>query len=169
VKAAGVSASYALLFGSTLQIGGLFGAVVLGCLVGRFGFVPVLATCFTLASVNIAMIGQPGLSLALLFIIVFIAGLGVVGGQSVINALAASLYPTDLRSTGIGAGLGVGRTGSIVGPQVAGVLIGMHWSPHQLFLAAAVPALIAAVVMIAMRGQIKPALKASANSREMVH
>jgi AAHS family 4-hydroxybenzoate transporter-like MFS transporter len=169
VKAAGVSPSYALLLGSTLQVGGLTGALLLGWFAARFGFVPVLAFCFTLASANIALIGRPGLSLALLFSVVFVAGLGVVGGQSVMNAMAATLYPTDLRSTGIGAGLGVGRTGSIVGPQVAGVLIGMHWSAHQLFLAAAVPALIAAVVVIAMHWVAKPAEAAGTRSQVMVH
>ena len=169
VKAAGVSASYALLVGTSLQIGGVIGAMVLGWFVARLGFVPVLTTCFALACGNIAMIGQPGLSLALLFVVVFVAGVGVVGGQSVINALAASLYPTDLRSTGIGSGLGVGRAGSIVGPQVAGVLIGLHWSAHELFLAAAVPALISAVVMIAMHWVIQPAAQDRAANRVVAH
>ncbi len=169
VRAAGVSSSYALLVGTTLQFGGVIGAVVLGWFVARFGFIPVLATCFSLACLNIAMIGQPGLSLGLLFLVVFIAGLGVVGGQSVINALAATFYPTDLRSTGIGSGLGIGRIGSIVGPQVAGVLIGLRWTPHQLFLAAAVPALISALGMIAMRWVIKPQATTGAKSEVMVH
>jgi AAHS family 4-hydroxybenzoate transporter-like MFS transporter len=169
VKAAGVSGSYALLVGTTLQVGGVVGAMVLGWFVSRFGFVPVLTTCFLIGCVNIALIGQPGLSLALLFVVVFLAGLGVVGGQSAVNALAATLYPTDLRSSGIGAGLGVGRSGSIVGPQLAGILIGLHWTPHQLFLAAAVPALISALVMIAMRWVIKPHATAGAPSEVLVH
>jgi len=155
VKAAGISGAYALLLGTALQIGGVTGSLLLGWFVSRFGFVGVLSTFFVLASVNIALIGQPGLSVGLLFTVVFIAGIGIVGGQSAINALAATMYPTDLRSSGIGAGLGIGRIGSIVGPTVAGILIGLHWTAHQLFLAAAVPALISAVVMIAMRGIIQ--------------
>ena len=43
VKAAGVSSTYSVLLGSTLQIGGVFGAFFLGWLVLRLGFVPVLA------------------------------------------------------------------------------------------------------------------------------
>jgi AAHS family 4-hydroxybenzoate transporter-like MFS transporter len=156
VKAAGVSSTYSVLLGSTLQIGGVFGAFFLGWLVLRLGFVPVLATCFGVASVNIALIGQPGLSLVSLFVVVFLAGLGVVGGQSSMNAFVGTLYPTDLRSTGIGSGLGVGRIGSIVGPIVAGQLISLHWQPRQLFLAAAVPAAVSVVGMIAMRWAIEP-------------
>jgi MFS transporter, AAHS family, 4-hydroxybenzoate transporter len=170
VKAAGVPASYASLIGTTLQTGGVLGAFVLGGLISRFGFVRVLATCFGMACVSIAMIGQPGLSLALLFLVVFLAGLGIVGSQSGLNALAASLYPTDLRSTGIGSGLGVGRMGSIVGPVLAGQLISAHWTARSLFLAAAVPALIAALVMIAMHWVIQPQQQAAgAESEVLVH
>ena len=57
-----------------------------------------------------------GLSLTLLSVVVFIAGWCVVGGQPGLNALSASYYPTYLRATGVGAGLGVGRIGAIVGP-----------------------------------------------------
>lgn len=169
VKAAGVATSYASLVGTTLQAGGVLGAIVLGPLINRFGFVRVLTTGFTFACLAIGLIGQPGLSLALLFLVVFVAGLGIVGSQSALNALAATLYPTDLRSTGIGSGLGVGRLGSIVGPILAGQLISAHWTTRSLFLAAAVPALISAVVMIAMRWVAKPQEQAMAQTEAMVH
>jgi AAHS family 4-hydroxybenzoate transporter-like MFS transporter len=160
VNAAKLPGYYAVLLGSTLQIAGSIGAIILPWFVHRLGFVPVLATGFTLACINIALIGQPGLSIAFLFLVVFLAGLGIVGGQTGVNALAGTLYPTNLRSTGIGAGLGVGRIGSIVGPQVAGVLIGLHWSTHALFLTAAVPAFIASVTVIAMHFVVKPEVPA---------
>ena len=154
---------------AALQIGGVAGSLVLGWFVLRFGFVAVLTSGFVLAGASIAYIGQPGLSVALLFSVVFVAGIGIVGGQSAINAMAATLYPTDLRSTGIGAGLGIGRIGSIVGPTVAGVLIGLKWTTHELFLAAAVPALLSAVFMIGMRGILKAQARAQAQSEVLVH
>jgi len=154
-REAGFSTSTSVLIGTTEQVGGAIGALFLGWFVYRFGFVAVLTTCFAGAAINIALIGRPGLSLTLLFVVVFIAGFGVVGGQAGVNALTGTYYPTPLRSTGLGAGLGVGRLGSIVGPLVAGVLLGRHWSSEQLFLAAAVPALISAFVMIAMRWVLK--------------
>jgi MFS transporter, AAHS family, 4-hydroxybenzoate transporter len=169
VKAAGAGASYASLIGSTLQVGGVLGAFILGPLINRFGFVKVLTTGFLFACLAIASIGQPGLSLGLLFLVVFVAGLGIVGSQSALNALAATLYPTDLRSTGIGSGLGVGRLGSIVGPVVAGQLISAHWTTRSLFLGAAIPAFISAIVMIAMRWVVRPQEQAVAQSEVMVH
>lgn len=153
VRDAGYATSIGVYVGTTLQIGGTIGAILLGRLVKRFGFVIVLASCFALASLNISFIGWPGLALPLLFVVVFIAGLGVMGGQVGINALAAIFYPTELRSTGIGAGLGVGRLGAIVGPLVGGQLMALQWSSRALFLTAAVPAMISALVMVSMHWQ----------------
>jgi AAHS family 4-hydroxybenzoate transporter-like MFS transporter len=87
--------------------------------------------------------------------VVFLAGFGVVGGQTAINALSATYYPTDLRATGIGAGLGIGRIGAIIGPVVGGVLMSRHLPSQNLFQVAAVPALVSAVVMIAMHWVLK--------------
>ncbi|MBV8844280.1 MAG: MFS transporter [Bryobacterales bacterium] len=152
----GYSAPVAVRVGATLQLAGAIGAFLQGWLIHRFGFVPVLATGFGLATLNIALIGYPGISLALLVVVVSIAGLGVVGGQSGVNAFSATFYPTDIRSTGVGAGLGVGRVGAIVGPYLGGQLIALHWTNQQLFLASAVPALISAIVMAALHWVVKP-------------
>jgi AAHS family 4-hydroxybenzoate transporter-like MFS transporter len=98
---------------------------------------------------------MPGLSLAMLFVVVFLAGYGVAGGQTAINALSATYYPTDLRATGIGAGLGVGRIGAIIGPVVGGVLMSRHLPSQKLFLVAAVPAFVSAIVMVGMHRVLK--------------
>jgi len=152
---AGYSPSTSILVGSTLQIGGTFGALALGFFIHRLGFVPVLVSCFTLACINIALIGQPGLPLMVLIGVVFVTGIGIVGGQAGVNAMSATYYPTDLRSTGIGAGLGVGRLGSIIGPTL-GEVMRAEWPVNQLFYAAAVPALVAALALVLFRNALKP-------------
>jgi AAHS family 4-hydroxybenzoate transporter-like MFS transporter len=152
VRDAGYSASTAVLAGTVLQVGGTIGTVGLAWLIGRLGFVPVLTVSFGLACVTIAAIGWPGVSIAMLFVLVFIAGWCVVGGQPGINALAGTFYPTSLRSTGVGWGLGIGRAGAIVGPVVGGEFMRRHWPTRDLFLAAAVPALVSTVAMLALRG-----------------
>jgi AAHS family 4-hydroxybenzoate transporter-like MFS transporter len=151
-KTAGFSTRDSVLIGTMNQVGGCIGAFVLGWLVKRSGFVPVLATCFAVACIDIALIGQPGMTRPLMCLVVFIAGFGITGGQAGVNAMTGTYYPTDLRSTGLGAGLGIGRIGSIVGPELAGVMLGRRWTNQDLFYAAAIPALIASLVMISMRG-----------------
>jgi AAHS family 4-hydroxybenzoate transporter-like MFS transporter len=150
VRDAGHEASTAVLAGTILQVGGTIGTVGLAWLIGRLGFIPVLTASFGVASVTIALIGQPRFSIALLFVLAFIAGWSVVGGQPGINALAGTFYPTFLRSTGVGWGLGIGRAGAIVGPVVGGEFMRRQWSTRDIFFAAAVPALISTVALVAL-------------------
>lgn len=155
VRDRGYSTSTAVLAGTLLQVGGTIGTVGLAWLIARYRFIPVLTTSFAVACVSIALIGQPGLALATLFVLVFIAGWCVVGGQPGINALAGTYYPTSLRSTGVGWGLGVGRAGAIVGPVLGGEFMRMKWTSEDMFLAAAIPAAVSAVVMFTLRWFIR--------------
>ena len=61
-----------------------------GWLIERLGFIPVLSTCFLIACINVALIGKPGLSLFLLFAVVFVAGWCITGAQPGVNALSAT-------------------------------------------------------------------------------
>jgi AAHS family 4-hydroxybenzoate transporter-like MFS transporter len=151
VKELGYSAQTGVWVGTTLQVAGTLGTFWLTWVVGRIGFIPVLTTGFAVACVSIALIGQPGLALWVLFTVVFLAGVGVVGGQPIVNSMAAIYYPTYVRSTGIGWGLGVGRVGGIVGPWLVSYFLGLNWSVRAIFLAAAVPALVSAVAASSLR------------------
>ena len=151
VRGAGYATETAVLVGASVQTGGVLGTLALGWVLRRVGFVPVLTCCFVLAGVNLALIGQPGLSLSLLFVVAFLAGLGIFAGQPGLNALAATFYPTEMRSTGIGAGLGIGRFGAFIGPLLAGELMRNSWTTQDLFHAAAVPAAISAMAIVALR------------------
>ena len=148
---AGYSGRTALLVGTTNQVGGMLGTIGLAWLVARAGFVRIMSVTFVIAAISVALIGQPSLSLTLLYIIVFIAGWCVTGSQPGLNALSGAYYPTYIRSTGIGAGLGVGRIGAIVGPVIGGMFIAAHWSTRDMFMAAAIPATISAIAMFSLR------------------
>ena len=165
VRDAGHSASTAVLAGTVLQVGGTIGTVGLAWLIARLGFVDVLVTSFGLACLAIGAIGQPGLSIGTLFVLVSIAGWCVVGGQPGINALAGTFYPTYLRSTGVGWGLGIGRAGAIVGPVLGGQFMALKWSTRDIFLAAAVPALISTVAVWSLRFTRLKSLAARGESR----
>ena len=150
-------------------MGGTLGAIPNGWLIDHFGFRKVLTIVFGVATISIALIGQPSLPLSMLFFAAFVAGWCVPGGQPGINSLAALYYPTYLRSTGIGAGLGFGRIGAIVGPAAAGALIGRHWASRELFLAAAVPALISAVATYSLRWVMPEPAKTPVPAEVLVH
>lgn len=148
---AGYSTSTAVLIGTTLQVGGTLSPFLLTHFILRKGFVPVLTLTFAVAALSVALIGNPGLGLAMLIAVVFVAGATIVGAQPSLNALAGTFYPTYLRSTGVGWALGIGRAGSIVGPVMAGQFLARAWSTTDIFLALAVPAVISAGAMLALR------------------
>jgi MFS transporter, AAHS family, 4-hydroxybenzoate transporter len=151
----GYSNALGVLIGTTLQAGGMLGALILGPLIDRLGYYRVLAPAFLLGAVMIAGIGRPDLPVTILCAVVLLAGVSVVGGQPGINALAASAYPTGLRATGVGWCLGIGRAGSIAGPVLAGQLVARDWSSEQLFAIAAVPAALSSLIIWGM-GQLSP-------------
>ena len=82
---------------------------------------------------------------------VFAAGFCIIGGQLTLNAFASNFYPAHVRATGTGWALGVGRFGSILGPLFGSLLLAMHIPVQQIFFFCAIPAVIAALLIIQVR------------------
>ena len=78
---------------------------------------------------------------------VFAAGACISGGQVGGNALSAALYPTAYRATGVAWANGIGRSGSIVGSLLGGVLLGSGWPATTVYALVAIPAGTAAVAL----------------------
>jgi MFS transporter, AAHS family, 4-hydroxybenzoate transporter len=95
--------------------------------------------------------GTAGISLPLLHTAAFFAGAGIMGGQTSLIVLAGVFYPTFIRATGVGWGLGIGRIGAIIGPLIGGWMVAEGWSPHQIFMIAALPPVIVAALLLLMR------------------
>jgi len=154
---AGLSIETASVITSLFQVGGLVGALLLAAVVGPRVSFRVLAAIYLAATICILLIGEAGASVPLLIVSVFAAGLGVIGGQTMSNALAADFYPTPIRATGVGWALGVGRIGSILGPILGGLLLSYGGDARRVFWAASAPALIAtAAAFAASAGSRKP-------------
>ncbi|WGD48962.1 MFS transporter [Bradyrhizobium sp. CB1650] len=149
----GVSVSAAAAIGAMLQVGGVVGTFTLGHFIDRFSF-RALSLTYLMAAVAVAAIGMASHSIVLVTIAIFASGFCIVGGQIASNALTATFYPTAIRSTGVGWALGIGRIGSIVGPLIGGLMLARDMGAQPLFVAAAVPALVAAAAafVLARRG-----------------
>jgi AAHS family 4-hydroxybenzoate transporter-like MFS transporter len=147
---AGIRIETASLITSLFQIGGLIGSLALARVFGQRLSFRLLAAVFFAAAISILLIGEAGASIPFLVIAVFAAGVAVIGGQTASNALAADVYPTAIRSTGVGWAFGVGRVGSILGPILGGVLLSYGGGARRTFWAAAAPALIATCAALAI-------------------
>lgn len=141
METSGVGLASAAIATGLFQGGGTVGSLVAGRFLDRQGILP-LAVLFLLAGPVVVLVGAASGSVALTMALVTLAGLCIPGGQCGINALAGTLYPTAIRSTGAGWALGVGRIGSIAGPVLGGFLLAMDLPYHQLFLVLAVPPML---------------------------
>src|SRR5215471_144737 len=157
---AGIKVETAIMITTLFQIAGVVGTILLGRLMDRHNksAFKILAAAYFGAAVSIFLIGEAGVSLAMLMCTVAAAGFCVVGGQTASNALAADFYPTSIRSTGIGWCLGIGRIGGIIGPITAGVLLSFGGGPRRVFWVAAIPALIGTVAAFAV-GRLQRGIK----------
>ena len=146
LNSAGAPVTTAIMAGVILQFGGLVGPGPQGWLLDRFGPRASMFPSYLLAAASIACIGIfVTSSIPMTLFVVLLAGIGIIGGQTAANAVAAVSYPTEIRSTGVGWALGVGRVGSIVGPFVAGLLLSAHVSIRDIFFLTAIPAVIGAI------------------------
>ncbi len=139
LRDAGHSASQAIFAGAALWGGGIAGTLSLGWAIDRFGYGRVLSAVYLLATTGIVATGLFLSHLPLAMMAIAVSGFSVMGAQAALNALAATLYPTHIRATGVGWGLGMGRLGSVVGPIIGGELISLRWDSAALLAAAAIP------------------------------
>ena len=142
----GVPLTRAVIATALLQAGGGAGSLVVGFLLDRIG-TRALVIAFLIAVPCVASLGRIGTGETLLMLLAAVSGLCIIGAQAGINALAGTLYPTYMRSTGTGWAFGVGRIGSILGPVVGGHLLALGLPHNTIFAAAAAPILISATAL----------------------
>ena len=148
-RSAGVSMQQSLLAATALPLGAVLGAIFWGWMIDRFRPPLMLALAALWYAIWLAPVGAVTHSVPLLTLLLFVAGIGS-GSQTAVNAYTGLLYPTLIRSTGIGWAIGVGRIGSILGPAMGAAMIAGQWSLPAMFHAAALPLLVAAAALYAI-------------------
>ena len=131
----------------SFSIGGIVGTILQGPLMKALGVFPAILSEFVASLALVVLASLIFANFPVMMAVTFVLGITVQGAQAGMNALSAIYYPTVIRSTGVGWALGVGRIGSIVGPMIGGLMLSMAWTPQQIFMTGAVPALCAAVAV----------------------
>jgi AAHS family 4-hydroxybenzoate transporter-like MFS transporter len=148
LNSVGFSLSAAALIIGLNNIGSVIASATSGWAVHRAGAFRVLIPGFILGGLSLAWFGQATSSIATLSIASFLAGFFVGGTGTGLIAVAAGMYPTSIRSTGIGWAMGMGRVGQVFGPVLIGVLVGLGYKVGGIFYAAAVPCFIGALFLV---------------------
>jgi AAHS family 4-hydroxybenzoate transporter-like MFS transporter len=143
IQSAGFTPTQAALTAALNSVGATVGGLCVGVIMDRLGLKAV--ALFPLLGALISfVIGYPMPTWSL-EALVFAQGFFVVGAQFACTALGPMFYPTSYRADGEGTALAVAKIGSIAGPVIGGVVIGMQLPLYQLFYVAAVPLLFSAV------------------------
>ena len=139
---AGYDLSTSLFFLFALNIGGMLGAIFGGYLADRFNLAKVLCTLFASGAIALVLLSLH-LPTFILYICIAVAGAASIGGQILLLAYMSQFYSSNIRATGLGMALGVGRLGAILGPILCGWLLSLSLPLTYNFIALAIPCVIA--------------------------
>jgi benzoate transport len=148
---AGLSREAAISGGVLIATGGVIGGLALGWLSGRFSINRIGAIYMAMAVVAMAVFGQLDFVLTSMLPVAFLIGYFLAGSIICLYAIVPELYPAQIRNTGTGWALGIGRLGAVIGPYVAGVLISAGWDRGAYYIALSLPILVSLWAVLWLR------------------
>jgi MFS transporter, AAHS family, 4-hydroxybenzoate transporter len=139
-----LSETNSIYAGAIYNFGAFCGTMAMSWLTTRVPLGKLIPTLLVSAAAAMMTFAIIPLTLALALVLAFIIGVTLQGGYNGVWPLAASVYPSRCRATGIGIAMGIGRGGAVVGPWMGGILMAAKAPLWMLFAAYCVPLLICA-------------------------
>jgi AAHS family 4-hydroxybenzoate transporter-like MFS transporter len=135
------------------NFGGVVGILTMGLLSTRFVLSNVISVMALGAAALMVIFATIDITLIIMMGLIFLIGVLQQGGFTGLYAAAAKAYPTAIRSTGIGWAIGLGRSGAVIGPVIAGYLIAADFNMASIFYIFAAPMVLGG--LLAYRLKIK--------------
>jgi MFS transporter, AAHS family, 4-hydroxybenzoate transporter len=147
-----VAAGYPLttaINGSTIfNVGAFFGLILLGWIASRFSLAKLIVIFFFISAVALVAFGFRQTPALTFYSCLLVIGFLLQGGFGGLYAVAARIYPTEIKTTGVGWALGIGRLGAVAGPAVGGLMLSAKLDMSMIFMIFAAPMLISAVMVL---------------------
>jgi MFS transporter, AAHS family, 3-hydroxyphenylpropionic acid transporter len=120
-------------YGSLLAInvGGILGALVLSASCDRWGIRGVMVVSYAAMAVSLWLFSSSSQASSVMPL-AGLVGFWLLGAQCALYGISPRLYPPSSCSTGVGSAVAAGRIGSILGPILAGLLMGHGTSANEL-------------------------------------
>jgi AAHS family benzoate transporter-like MFS transporter len=150
MRTAGFGVGSSVSFLLAYSVGAVVGTVLASVASQKFGPGPLVVVGFASAAAALLLMSANPPA-ALMTGLAAVAGFGGLGTQNMINDYIAQFYPAATRATGLGWALAVGRIGAIAGPTYGALLVGLGGGVPVAAIAFAAPALLGAVLMLALR------------------
>ncbi|MDQ7272208.1 MULTISPECIES: MFS transporter [Stenotrophomonas] len=148
---AGVSAQQGITGGVLLNLGGIVGGSLFGWLASRWSLSKLTAGALLLAMVSMLGFAAFNTRLGVAFPLAFVIGAALFAAMAGLYVAAPVVFAADVRTTGLGWAIGIGRVGAILSPLTVGVLVDRHWQPAALYVLCALPLLLAAWACLGLR------------------
>lgn len=94
-----------------------------------------------------ALFGLASASLGWAFAAAVGVGVFLFASMAGLYGLVPATYPAQVRATGMGWAIGIGRIGAIVAPTMAGLLLDGGWQPASLYYVFALPLIAAGLAV----------------------
>lgn len=134
------------------SVGTFVGALLLGGIVRRYASSAAVATTFLLGGATMLLIAFLAADPWLGWMISLGFGAFCVTGHIGLTAIAANIYPTSMRATGVGWMIGAGRISAIFVPAFGGYMLTEQWPLQSIALAFTAPYVAAAVLILVIGG-----------------
>ena len=154
----GLDVSRSSLAMAAFNFASVIGSSAAGWLISRYGSLAILPASFVITAIAFVFVGQGAPDQATVTAAEAVIGLTLGCASSGLIVLAATFYPTAIRSTGVGWAMGLGRFGSFVGPLVVGSLAGALLPITTIFIVIGAASLIAAPFSALVGGGRRSAL-----------
>lgn len=152
MNVSGLSEFLSMFVTVMLTLGGAIGCIAFGMFTARWSTRLVLTWFTLLAGVLMAVFVFTTAWVPVVVLIGILVGFFANGCIAGLYTLTPQSYPTALRSTGVGLGIGLGRIGAIIAPTITGSLTDIGWTPEAIYVGVGVVILIATVALLSMRG-----------------
>jgi len=129
------------------NVGGATGGALLGFLTLRYNVKALTMVVLAMSTVMIIVFGRTPADLDKLAIVCAAAGFFTNGGIVGLYAIFAHAYPTEVRASGTGFAIGVGRGGAVLAPILAGFLFEAGIELPTVAIVMSLGSAIAAVVL----------------------
>jgi len=149
-SSAGLALNLAIYAGAVFNLGAVFGIALSGYLSQKLGLKRTISSFLFLTAIVMMLFGSAQGSATILPLFGLI-GFLIQGGFVGLYAIAARLYPTEIRTTGIGWAIGAGRTGAIAGPFIGGILVAYGLSIGANFRWFAITLILAGIFTMLIR------------------
>jgi len=133
------------------NLGGVIGIFTLGTLSTRLKLTNLVFVFLSSSAACMVIFASAPNQLNVLLVVIFFMGILQQGGFTGLYAVAAKVYPTEIRSTGIGWAIGLGRSGAVLGPAAAGFLIAAGLSMSANYYVFAVPMALGGLISYWLR------------------